>query len=254
MKIALCLHGQPRNWHPAVSYITNNILSKYDTDIFGHTWWDETKIGEEYGASPFMGDRKYFVTSGDIEGLKNTYDFKDFKTDPPRNFLDGKKYKVYEPEKHDAIIDSLKSRYFSLKTVLNMTQKYEKENNLNYDWLILTRYDIEILLMPNLIDLEQNKIYVENYVHRYRQWIMNDMFIILGNKHKYVHKNLYDDFDKNWKLMQNIPEKYMPIIKGTELERTRGVNGEEFMAYNLLFNDALEDSHKIDRLRVNVLR
>jgi len=254
MKVALCFHGQPRNWLSAVPYIKNNILLNYDTDIFGHTWWDELQIGKEYQTSPFTGGKKYFITEGDIEKLKQTYDFRDFKVDAPRNFLNEKKYKVYIPEKHDILINSLKSRYFSLKTVLNMTQKYEKENNLDYDWLLLTRYDIEILMMPNLNNLEQNKIYVENYVHRGRKWILNDMFIILGNKYKYVHKNIYDDFDKNWELMQKIPETFLPIIKNTELEHTRGINGEEFMAYNLLFNNALQDSRKIDELRVNVLR
>jgi len=254
MKIALCLHGQPRNWRPASLYLKGNVIIPYDTDIFGHTWWDESQIGKEYGTSPWMGDRKYFITSGDIEGLKKTYQFKEFKTDPPRNFLDEKKYKVLAPEKHDSIIDSFKSRCFSLKSVLTMTEEYEKQNNLNYDWLIISRYDVEILRMPMLLALHPNKIYVENYVHRGRKWILNDMFIILGRKYKYIHKNLYDDFDKNWELIQNIPDKYLSIIKGTELEHTTWVNPEEFLAFNLLFNDALENACKIDELRVNALR
>ena len=177
-----------------------------------------------------------------------------FKYDPPRNFLDGKKYKVLNSENHDTIIDSLKSRCFFAQTVLRLAEEYENNNHINYDWLILSRYDIEIVLMPILISLYPNKIYVENYVHRGRQWILNDMFIIFGKKHKYVHKNIYDDFDKTWALMQNIPEEYRSIIKGTELENTRGINAEEFLAYNLLFNDALVDACKINELRVNVLR
>ncbi len=255
MKVALCLQGQPRNWKPSVNHLHKFIISQYDTDVFGHTWWDKNMIGHTYGTSPFTGGGTYTIKENDIEELQREYNFKKFQVDPPRCFIDGKQYKVKElPEKRDSIIDSLKSRYFSLKTVLTLAEQYEKEHNLNYDWIIISRYDISIMQMPMLITLHPHKIYVEDYVHSGRKWILNDMLIIVGKKHKYVHKNIYDNFDNIWHLMQNIPEKYIPIIKGTELEHTPGINGEEFIAYHLLFNDALEDTIKTKEMRVTIFR
>tara|TARA_R100001163_G_C5068190_1_gene208135 strand:+ start:3376 stop:3552 length:177 start_codon:yes stop_codon:yes gene_type:complete len=43
MKIALQFSGQPRFIEDKICYISikNNILDKYDCDVFCHFWWDE---------------------------------------------------------------------------------------------------------------------------------------------------------------------------------------------------------------------
>jgi hypothetical protein len=38
MKIALCLTGLPRSCGQGYEYIYKNLISKYDTDVFLHTW------------------------------------------------------------------------------------------------------------------------------------------------------------------------------------------------------------------------
>lgn len=258
MKVALCLQGQPRNWKPSVPYMNSFLFSKYDTDVFGHTWWDKELIGKTYDVAPFAPQhKKYFIEANAVQELIDTYKFKKFKTDPPRKFLDGKQYKVGVPEKHDLIIDALKSRYFSLKSVLTILEEYEKENNISYDWVCISRYDLAIRLMPMLITLHPHKFYVEDYMHHGRKWIMNDNFMIFGRKHKYVYKTLFDDFDKNWEMIKdipkNMPDKYLQIIKGTELERCGVINGEEFMAFHLLFNDAIQDAVQTRELKIDVI-
>ena len=258
MKVALCLQGQPRNWKPTVGYMKSFILSKYDTDVFGHTWWDKSLIGKTYDVAPFAPHhKKYFIEENAVKEMTDAYNFKKFKTDVPRNFLDGKQYKVGVPEKHDQIIDSLKSRYFSLKNVLTLAEEYEKENNISYDWVCVSRYDLAIRLMPHLLTLHPHKFYVEDYMHCGRKWIMNDNFMIFGKKHKFVYKTLYDDFDKNWEMIKdshkNMPQKYFNIIRETELEKCDVINGEEFMAFHLLFNDAIEDAVQTRELKIDVI-
>ena len=41
MKVALCLHGQPRLIPECASYILENMCSGYDVDVFFHFWFDE---------------------------------------------------------------------------------------------------------------------------------------------------------------------------------------------------------------------
>ena len=77
MKVALCLHGQPRNWKPAVFSFNKYIISRYDTDLFGHTWWAEEQIGNTYNVGiPGMKQKIYTVESNSIKELQNTYTFK----------------------------------------------------------------------------------------------------------------------------------------------------------------------------------
>jgi len=253
MKVALCLQGQPRNWKQTVQYMKKYVIDPYNADVFGHTWWDKNLIGKPYDVAPFAPQNKYFVESDTVQKLIDAYNFKKFKTDIPCNFLTETHYNVGVPEKHDSIIDSLKSRYFSLKNVLTLVEEYEKESGIIYDWVCISRYDLRIWLMPMLILLHPHKLYVEDYMHSGRKWILNDNFMIFGKKHKFIYKTLYDNFDKTYEMVLNMPEKYLQIIKGTELEKCKVVNGEEFMAFHLLFNNALQDAIQTKELKIDVI-
>jgi hypothetical protein len=254
MKVALCLQGQPRNWKPTVSYMNTYVIKPYNADVFGHTWWDESLIGKKYEVAPFAPvNKSYFIEANAVQELKDAYNFKKFKTDAPRKFIGEKRYNVANTANHDSIIDSLKSRYFSLKNVLMLLEEYEQEQKITYDWVCISRYDLAIRFMPQLILLNPRNFFVEDYMHHGRKWIMNDNFIIFSKKHRYVYKTLFDDFDKNYEMMLNMPDEFMQIIKGTELERVKVVNGEEFMALHLLFNGAIQDAVQTRDLKIDVI-
>ena len=62
MKVALLFYGQPRyvdNEEVYNSY-KSNILDKYDTDVFCHTWWSETE--KEYDYSSWSKISNCFLT------------------------------------------------------------------------------------------------------------------------------------------------------------------------------------------------
>lgn len=242
MKVALCLQGQPRNWKPSVFYMKKYIIDQYDTDVIGHTWWNQEKVGDSYDVAPFAPQyKKYLIEENTPEELQKSYNFKKFHFDSPKNFLTGTHYKVGVPEKHDSIVDALRSRYYSLKTVLTMTEEYEKENNIKYEWLCVARYDVSILNFKNLVLMDPRYMYFEDYLHSNRKYILNDNFMIFGRKHRYIFKTLFDDFDTVYNKMVNfdLTEEQKNIIKGTELEweHVRVCNGEQMMAYHLLLND-----------------
>jgi hypothetical protein len=50
-----------------------------------------------------------------------------------------------------------------------------------------------------------------------------------------------------------MPENFSKIIQGTELERCQVINGEEFMAFHLLFNNAIEDLIQTRELKIDVI-
>ena len=258
MNVALCLQGQPRNWRPAEFFLKKEVINKYNADVFGHTWWKQPDEGESYSVAPFAPQyKKYMIESNTIEDLNNSYNFKKFKYDSPRNFITGKQYKVGVPEKHDSIVDALRSRYFSLKSVLTLLEEYEKEKNISYDWVCVSRYDISIKLMENLILLHPHYHYVEDWMHSGRKYILNDNFWIFPKRWKFVFKNLYDDFDITYEKMVNgdLTESESKIIEGTELtwEHVKVCNGEQMMAYHLLFNGALQYAVQSKQFRYEVI-
>lgn len=258
MKIALCLQGQPRNWRPAVYYMKKYIINEYDTDVFGHTWWSPEKTGESYDVAPFAPQYKKYLIENDIPNeLQNAYNFKRFKYDSPRKFLTEKKYKVGVPEKHDAIIDALRSRYFSLKSVLEMAEDYEKEHNEKYRWICVARYDVAINAFKNLILLDPNYMYFEDWLHSNRKYILNDNFMIFNRKNRYIFKSMFDNFDSTYNKMIdfNLSDEQKKVIKNTELEQehVRVCNGEQMMAYHLLLNNVLDYSIQTKEFKYDVI-
>jgi len=253
MKVALCLQGQPRDVEMGSYHLKKKIIENYDTDIFGHTWWDKNLVGKPYSAAPF-GAKEKKIEENAIDELHNIYKFTKFSYESPKNFITDKKYRVLVPEKHDLIIDSLFSRYYSLKQVLTLLEQYEKETNVKYEWIFISRYDIWIEFLPNLILLNPTKIYVEDWLHSGRKFIFNDNLWVICRKHRFIFKSLFDNIDKNYEMILNKPLEYLPIIKNTELEHCTTFNGEEFMAFHLLFNDALEDVIQDKRLKYNPVR
>jgi hypothetical protein len=58
MKIAVCLHGQPRNYQTGYNSINSKILTRYiNIDIYAHIWWDASKLGESYDVAPWVGSK-----------------------------------------------------------------------------------------------------------------------------------------------------------------------------------------------------
>ena len=259
MKIALCLQGQPRIWRQGYEHLKRELLSKYDVDVFGHTWWSADMIGQYYDCAPWA-PKLYPVEENLIEYLTSTYNFKKFEYEKSKKFIPQRKYNIADVERHDLVYDSLMSRYYSLNKVLTLLENYEKENSIDYDWLIITRYDIGIFKpFPNLNSPKESedKIFTSDY-HAPRKLIFNDNLWLIGKNNKYVFKTLFDSFDKIYDIQQNLssPEysKYAEQLVESELLNYRNVSGESVMAYHLLFNDVLKNTIQLHELNYNLIR
>ncbi len=77
---------------------------------------------------------------------------------------------LYKPKKHvvepQIIFDkdsvnknSIPSRWWSNSVVMNLKRQYEKENNFEYDWVIIYRFDHVFLVDLNFDKFDNNKIY-----------------------------------------------------------------------------------------------
>jgi hypothetical protein len=252
MKIALCLRGQPRNYLAGHHFITKEIFSRYnDIDVFGHCWWDQDVVGLNYDTTCHVAE-EYKIEKALDKTLNNLYNFAKVKFEHPKRWAPERQYRVRL--NHNEMYNTLHSYFYSQKQVFLLLEQYEKENNIDYDWVIATRWDIGIYApFPDLSQFNMDNIYVSDF-HKGRKWILNDNLWVLGRKHKYVLKSLYDDFDKDYDMTFDMPEKYKDIIKGTEIGHIQWLNGEEHLAAHLLFNDALTSVITTDLLNYNMVR
>jgi hypothetical protein len=136
MKIALCFSGQPRSFKEGYKYYKKNLLSKYDVDIFMHTWtskYDEAIIK--------LYKPKLYIFE---EPLKADFDSRYTNTPnaekwPPRFTV---------------------SALYSMSRSLDLKMACEKENEFIYDWVIKTRTDYALNLVIPFDKLDPNKLYI----------------------------------------------------------------------------------------------
>lgn len=163
MKIALCFFGQPRFIHNkhVVNSVYDNILNKYNTDVYCHFWYD--KEIKNYDTSDWNknNNRVFNVYSDSNTKIIEYYEPKKIFYEPP---LDFKNIMV------ESWVDSIKNKpYFSINNLNNLlSHLYSLEMVLNmvdgdYDYVIMNRYDNLIRKIPNLNEEEKNKVFSTNH-------------------------------------------------------------------------------------------
>lgn len=254
MKVAVCLKGQPRNYNVGFNSINKYFIQKYNADIFGHAWWDKNKVGQEYFHAPWATSNK-IPDNLDII-LPQLYKFKSFQIESDKQFEIKQQYKILPgiPQEHDRFIQILLSSYYSLKRVLELLENYEKENGFEYDWVFITRYDVGIFkFIEDLSKLDKDKIYVSP-MHKRRPYIFNDCGYLMSN-HRFVFKNMFDNFDYNYNKIINLAEDYKKEAHyDPELLRTTMLSGEGNIAFHFLFNGVLNKVVKHTDMDYNLIR
>jgi len=204
MKIALCLFGSigsifkpKRNLNdnfldPEICFksIKKNIIDKFDTDIFFHTWTSNynNKLIKLYNPKDFKIDKpinfkpnlnkyslKYIDCYDDIENLK------DNNQDPKNAYLN-LAYRAH-------------SRWHSQAKVLDILEKYHKRKKVKYNFIIQTRFDLIINNLPSLKNLDTKKIYLVKKGKKSPNSLYDIFFISdlkIAKKIKDIKKKLFD--------------------------------------------------------------
>jgi len=155
MKIAISFRGQPRDYLRGYEFINRELLSKYNgVDVFGHTWWDENRIGEKYDTHNHSANIGYTIEKDIPKKLENLYHFKKLGIQKPKEFKPSREYN------NGKLYSGLNSQYYSLKKGIEYIESYELLNGLRYDFVIITRWDIySEKPFINLYTLNPSKIY-----------------------------------------------------------------------------------------------
>lgn len=138
MKVCLLFYGQSRFLDSPKSSagIREHIISKYDTDTYGHTWDSDT-----FTASSWANLQP--IPASDIEKkIKNQYPSIRLHIEPAMTFS------------NDTDSNNILSQFWSIERVGNMVKNPEQ-----YDKIILTRYDVDLLNLEP-IDLLPDGFYV----------------------------------------------------------------------------------------------
>lgn len=223
MNVCLMLHGQPRFLDNPYTFATHKreILDRYPTDVYCHTWFCEDA---EVEASSWSGISSLKIDSDSINKIKQQYQPKLIQYDPPQQFhlneelLENllKRFSQYPHWNKKNISNSLSS-LCSIERVVDLSMSGDLSN---YDFFILSRYDNLIYRLPDLNSLSVDKFYISDHHDMFP-----DLFFIFGKKFLEEFKI----FSKHESLIRD----NLPLIDGVSSlnEGLKSIN------YKINFND-----------------
>lgn len=159
MKVALIFSGQPRFVKECAPYLIENIVSKYDVDVFAHLWFDENLLKTPY---KYEGNwPTQTISPNALETFKELYNPIGLEVEESMSFQDDsmdfeasmRKYNDWAtPNAPDNMKNGTKgfmnliksnqiSYFYSLNKANLLKKKFEYQNNFKYDWVIRARTD-----------------------------------------------------------------------------------------------------------------
>ena len=234
MKIAWCFYGQPRKLELGHKNI-DSYLKKFDykdVDFFCHAWYNDNSFINQ---SPWSIKR---------EGqLKITKDFlnKIIEIYNPKKYLFEKENKfekcIEELEnslinKTNNVANVLSGCYSTQKTV-ELLKDYAIENNINYDFVFVSRYDFLKPIELN-INSVSNKYMYSTDIHIKTNRIIPSPALLCGGF--YIINKIYSNLFSNIFLYKN-DENTKKFIE-ENLKEKFYVNHEEVLLCNIFFNGA----------------
>jgi len=219
MKVALLFFGQPRFIdNPEIERVyKESILSRYDVDVFGHTWWEEKKDwAKEYEYSTWSKIKQCPIPENALELICEKYNPLILMHDEPVRFelppnalewVDAR-YTDRHPEGHwnHHNYSNIMSQLYSIKRVAEIFDAYRRapETNQSYEWIILARYDTILENFPNLEECDPSKFYLPGHHPRFPDTIQ-----FFGTKYLGWAKNAFDDVDNVYEgIWEPSPEAF----------------------------------------------
>lgn len=198
MKVALCLYGQPRQLYEGYASISEKILTKYNPDVYIHTW--DSKI--PYQVSPWRPI--------DPTPLSNPQEI--IRLYSPRK-IQIEEARVFSPEKYPHLVQATINPFQRQNIPNIISQLYSRQRvrdlfvkeGESYDLVIATRFDIQIDSLPKF---NGGEILFAN-THPERPHIFNDNLVMLSQKsfiQLFNFEPLLDELEKNGKVPLNMEE------------------------------------------------
>jgi hypothetical protein len=220
MRIALCLSGQPRGLPTNLPYLLEGLIKPSGiTDIFIHSWFDESLIGK-----PFSSAQPH--QTGNLgTWLPDTVELLEYLR--PKKLL-VEKPKEFEHLSHlenlpSAIQTQLASMFYSIYMANKLKSDYENENGFKYDLVIRTRPDCLYYKQHNITDhladdwknvLHVPHMYQYEREYKYYPVVGGGEYQALSDTFAYGSSEIIDKFCSVYPNFEEIYNKIRPIQYG----------------------------------------
>lgn len=240
MKIAWCFYGIPKKLEDGFHNINNYINDfSYEVDFFCHAWYTDANTDAIQSPWAIKRDDNIQINTEHLNKITNLYKPKSFLFEKQKSMeleINNLKNSVINNPNNPNIYNALSSCYSTQKTIM-LLNDYISKNSINYDFIILSRYDFLKPIKLKLKDISNTYIYAPDIHYKNNRFVISPALLCGG----------YDIMNKLFiNLFTNIfSYKNNEIIKNliqTELKENFILNHEELILCNLLFNNIHKNS------------
>lgn len=142
MKIAVLLYGHLRDFEQCADSLNKNLLSRYDCDVFMHTW-DE----RDHKSQTWHGENRFDVSKVDdavVEQIKQYYNPRDLIVEHQNKYANERT--IQSPYSEDFKMSTAVPYYmfYTMNKANQLRLDYEKNNGVEYDMVLVTRPDVRL--------------------------------------------------------------------------------------------------------------
>jgi hypothetical protein len=238
MKIAIVLHGQPRDYLKGYNNIMAFTREQIDCkfDFFYHCW--KINENEKFSTSPWrhIDPNSLIFNSNTITELQNLYNPISYEIENQNDVrFDDSLYKNtigYNNAKlSPPIFNNINNTLFNMysknkaRNVLN-TYLDEMDNKVHYDFVLSLRFDIHIMPKVNFNKLNKSKVYISNIW--YPRKIISDACIIAPT-------NIYLEWFNVYDMLKDILDNKILEKNVKDLNEGISINSEEIIFAKYIF-------------------
>lgn len=224
MKVAILISGQPRNFDQGYKELQNAYLSKYDCDIYIHTW-----KGNEFTATQFFPNRPV-----------NKYELNDDWESKIRLLYKPELFEVtdhwYKRKQDEGVIDTLwrqplvntKGMFGSMWAVSKLMEKSGKQ----YDACVRARFDLKFeqsTLDLEKLDLSKVNVWDWDVADNIKSMGTYDVFSVTNQTNMMMYSAVYPRIQ--WYLEYD--QDYKQYIRQSPFNETVGLRNEYLLKYHL---------------------
>lgn len=150
MKIAVAFFGHLRTYKKCYKSVKKNLLSRYDCDVFMHTWDKLDHNTQTWHDFKVKGKIK------DIEALtaelKQMYNLKTLKIETQRAGDEGE----LESRNRRISIYGMRCMFHSMHEAAGLVKEYQQQQHVSYDYIVMIRPDVMLCekfdILPEIED------------------------------------------------------------------------------------------------------
>lgn len=172
MKIALCFSGQARSVEKGFEYYQRNLLSRYDVDVFVHSW-----VGPHSRTIINLYKPTLFSFDAPLTG--------DFDQRYPRT-----------PDRNRHPPRATVNMFFSVHKACALKRQHEAKTGVVYDWVVRSRLDYALNCVIEFAPLNPNKLYVPNERQTTARDFCNDQFAYGSSRVMDKYCDTYNGIDQ----------------------------------------------------------